>query len=628
MNVTTERITRRFIGAVEDEWQLYSDNAAGYTIGAPIGFGASSTVYAAQYQPPDASHLVPCALKVLDLDRLPPHSLRLLQRETQLMSLSKHPNVLRVRGTWTDGHKLYIAMRLMNAGSIVDVMRYAWPGGMEEEVVKCILKQALEGLNYLHTNGLMHRDVKPANLLLDDDGTVLLGDLGVAAFLWDHTSTHSTTHSHNHLLPHHPRSHNHSAPSHGPSARVSKPPALAKRKSFVGTPCYMAPEVINGRAYDASADIWSFGITALALTQGRAPRSLVSPQTALLQTVRDAAPQLERSAGAHAYSRALQEVVAACLKKDPAKRPTARELLATPLFRGAKKKSFLVGAVLQGLPPLAERIQRTRQPSVMTRGTMDSWDFDASAAASPNTSVYGSRRVSVFAPEAQPPAEEVGSSKIDEEDTSEADRTTRGSAEAYAARVRGHHIRLHSRSHSRNNILSASPTHEEHAHSAPIAEVELSAASVSSDTDSDVRSSSPIKALLDLPSAAELSTSPSTSTSFASESVRELPPLPRSPSRPPRAASSAGLWKRLTARTSKASDGTKERAKNAGASEEDKVQAAFQETAKDRERHGSFNEKSEIVKNPPCGAKTMRRRTMAMLGRSIGRDDGDVAYSK
>ena len=62
------------------------------------------------------------------------------------MSLSKHPNVLRVRGSWMDGHKLFIALRLMNAGSAADVMHYKWPAGMEEEVVKCILKQALEGL--------------------------------------------------------------------------------------------------------------------------------------------------------------------------------------------------------------------------------------------------------------------------------------------------------------------------------------------------------------------------------------------------------------------------------------------------------------------------------------------------
>jgi serine/threonine-protein kinase OSR1/STK39 len=107
-------------------------------------------VYHATYHPKSSQDWpIPCALKVLDLDRLPQGSLRLLQRETQLMSLSKHPNVLRVRGSWLDGHKLHIALRLMNAGSAADVMQYAWPGGMEEEVVRCILKQTLEGLKYV-----------------------------------------------------------------------------------------------------------------------------------------------------------------------------------------------------------------------------------------------------------------------------------------------------------------------------------------------------------------------------------------------------------------------------------------------------------------------------------------------
>jgi serine/threonine-protein kinase OSR1/STK39 len=158
--------SKDFIGAVEDHWQLFrytiyyfhfivpnstllcSDDSSDYTIGLPIGFGASSIVYSALYQPKSnkTSKPIPCALKVLDLDSLPPHSLSLLQRETTLMSLSKHPNVLRVRGSWMDGHKLYIALRLMNKGSAADVMHYGWPGGMEEEVVRCILCQALRGL--------------------------------------------------------------------------------------------------------------------------------------------------------------------------------------------------------------------------------------------------------------------------------------------------------------------------------------------------------------------------------------------------------------------------------------------------------------------------------------------------
>lgn len=84
---------REFIGAVKDEWLMYSDNAADYTRLSPIGFGASSIVYQAiyHYKNPQTGKVkdLPCALKVLNLDKLAPPALRLLTRETQLMSLSK-----------------------------------------------------------------------------------------------------------------------------------------------------------------------------------------------------------------------------------------------------------------------------------------------------------------------------------------------------------------------------------------------------------------------------------------------------------------------------------------------------------------------------------------------------------
>ncbi|KAG8740284.1 hypothetical protein FRC10_004539 [Ceratobasidium sp. 414] len=180
---------KNWIGAVKDEWQMFSDRADDYTVGLPIGFGASSTVYQATFHP-HGRPPVEVALKVLDLDRLPQKSLKLLTQETQLMSLSKHPNVLRVRGSWIKGHKLYIALRLMRKGSVADIMRYSFPDGMGEEVIRCILKQALEGLKWvLHCMVIELRlltwDIKSANLLVDDDGTVLLGDLGVAANLDD-----------------------------------------------------------------------------------------------------------------------------------------------------------------------------------------------------------------------------------------------------------------------------------------------------------------------------------------------------------------------------------------------------------------------------------------------------------
>ncbi|KAF8807266.1 kinase-like protein [Phlegmacium glaucopus] len=388
---------KKFIGAVEDEWQLYSDHPADYTIGPPIGFGASSIVYAAVYRPSSAqssSPGIPCALKVLDLDTLVPRSLQLLQRETTLMSLSKHPNVLRVRGSWMDGHRLYIALRLMNKGSAADVMRYGWPGGMEEDVVRCILRQALSGLNYLHINGFIHRDVKAANLLIDDDGTVLLGDLGVAADLTEDTS--------------HIQSSTLTNKSHSPTSALSQSksaselrsssakravafneaspdasrPRIGKRKSFVGTPCWMAPELIQGRQYDSSADIWSFGITALELTQGRPPRSRESPQRVLLRIIQEDPPTLDREDGVYKYSRAFKEIVDSCLVKDPSKRPTAEELLQTPFFRAAKKKSYLVGAILKDLPPLTQRQERRVVSRISSANSVESWDFPTTISTS------------------------------------------------------------------------------------------------------------------------------------------------------------------------------------------------------------------------------------------------------
>ncbi|KAG1783700.1 kinase-like domain-containing protein [Suillus placidus] len=393
----TVNIPRKFVGSVKDEWQLYSDRPTDYTIGSPIGFGASSVVYAAVYNPPPPrpQRPMPCALKVLDLDVLPPHSLSLLQRETQLMSLSKHPNVLRVRGSWMDGHKLYIAVRLMNKGSAADVMHYGWPGGMEEEVVKCILKQALEGLNYLHINGFIHRDVKAANLLVDDDGTVLLGDLGVAASLTDDADMSSGSYNDaaNRVINFDPVTAAKSSCPAFPHAR----PGMGKRKSFVGTPCWMAPELIQGHRYDSKADIWSFAITAIELTQGRPPRSRESAHNVLLQTVQGKPPKLDSVGGLHQYSRAFKDVVDACLVKDPSKRPTAAQLLLTPFFKSSKKRSYLVSTILDGLPPLTMRQERRRHHSSMiTHGTIESWDFNSTETNPAAPSIpLGSKRDSL-----------------------------------------------------------------------------------------------------------------------------------------------------------------------------------------------------------------------------------------
>ncbi|CEQ43110.1 SPOSA6832_05008 [Sporobolomyces salmonicolor] len=385
---------RKIIGAVKDEWPLYSCRPGDYEIGESIGFGSSSVVHLAKFCPSNASPKpapLPCAVKIIDVDRLSsagdidrlrrcvqmPSLARtelmaiVPDRETQLMALSKHPNVLRVRGEWIEGSKLCIAVRYMTHGSLLDISRYAFPDGFDENVIATVLQQALHGLLYLHKNGWLHRDIKAANLLVDvgpsaDDGTVLLADFGVSSSLFQEIGSSSKP---------------------GTDSNLFSP-----RKSFVGTPCWMAPEVVERRAYDSKADIWSFGITALELASGRAPNSLYPPAKALSKTILDDPPELDREGGKYKYSRAMKEMIDSCLQKDPKKRPTAEKLLQHPFFRSAKKKSYLVSAILEDLPPLQDRQQRRRKASAGRTDTIGSWDFQSTMpgtpAKTPNSGIF------------------------------------------------------------------------------------------------------------------------------------------------------------------------------------------------------------------------------------------------
>ncbi|ORX63041.1 kinase-like protein, partial [Hesseltinella vesiculosa] len=322
--------SRAFIGS------SCSRVSSGFILLLLVGYGSSAVVYSALFLPQQRRF----AIKMIDLDIFERKQIDELRRETALMALSHHENVLPVYTSFVSSSKLCIVTPYLSGGSCVDIMKTAFPDGLDETCIATILKQALEGLAYLHKNGHIHRDIKAGNLLMDEDGTIVLSDFGVSSSLIETGERNA-------------------------------------RRTFVGTPCWMAPEVMEQAAQDYKVDIWSFGITAIELATGQAPFAKLPPLKVLLMTLSNDPPTLPRETSTHSYSRLFKEMVDACLNKDPCKRPSAEKLLLHPFFKQARKKDHLVKTILVGLPPLELRPRKKiqRHEISLSTPTEDVWDF-------------------------------------------------------------------------------------------------------------------------------------------------------------------------------------------------------------------------------------------------------------
>ncbi|CAK9154287.1 unnamed protein product [Ilex paraguariensis] len=291
-------------------------NAKDYNLYEEVGEGVSATVYRALCIP--LNEIV--AIKVLDLEKCN-NDLDGIRREVQTMTLTDHSNLLRAHCSFTTGHNLWVVMPYMAGGSCLHIMKSSFAEGFEEPVIATLLREVLKALVYLHAHGHIHRDVKAGNILLDSNGAVKLADFGVSACMFDTGDRQRS------------------------------------RNTFVGTPCWMAPEVMQQlHGYDFKADIWSFGITALELAHGHAPFSKYPPMKVLLMTLQNAPPGLDYERDKK-FSKSFKELVAACLVKDPKKRPSSEKLLKHHFFKQARSNDYLARTILDGLSPLGDRFR-------------------------------------------------------------------------------------------------------------------------------------------------------------------------------------------------------------------------------------------------------------------------------
>ncbi|GJE89158.1 Pkinase-domain-containing protein [Phanerochaete sordida] len=277
----------RSVVSDEDPKQLYSKIRK-------VGQGASGHVYVAKILATGKK----VAIKEMDLSNQPRKEL--IVNEILVMKESQHPNIVNFLESYlVRSNELWVVMEYMEGGALTDVIEN---NTLEEDQIASICFETCKGLGHLHSQSIIHRDIKSDNVLLDAQGHVKITDFGFCAKLTDQKS---------------------------------------KRATMVGTPYWMAPEVVKQKEYGAKVDIWSLGIMAIEMIENEPPYLDEEPLKALYLIATNGTPTLKKP---EALSRELKGFLSVCLCVDVKSRATAAELLEHEFL----KKS----CALSGLAPL------------------------------------------------------------------------------------------------------------------------------------------------------------------------------------------------------------------------------------------------------------------------------------
>lgn len=272
-----------------DPFTLYDDFVK-------VGEGGVGSVYSA-VKKDDKRKL---ALKSLDVSLK--KNLHTVEHEIRMMRSCVHPNIVTYFGSYSFEDRLWVCMEYMDGGSLTEIISIC---KMTEPQIAAVARNVLKALHYLHSWNRIHRDIKSDNVLLTVDGDIKLADFGYCAEISAETQT---------------------------------------RNSVVGTPYWMAPELIRGQNYDARVDVWSLGVMCIEMAEGEPPYLEYPPVRALFLIATNGVPNLQEP---ELWSSLFKDFMEQTLELDAETRAKASDMLKHAFLRFACPTKNLSPVILR-----------------------------------------------------------------------------------------------------------------------------------------------------------------------------------------------------------------------------------------------------------------------------------------